>query len=127
MPRFRLETALHVRERLEMLYQKALAEQVKVEQQYRDKKQLMEETLNHHHKDLDDAKTQGVTINQLLMGDRFQERIERQLELTQDQLNEQLDIVELKRHELTVATQKNVFWRFSKKKKSKSLEMKRNV
>jgi len=38
MPRFRLETALHVRERLEMLYQKALAEQVKVEQQYRDKK-----------------------------------------------------------------------------------------
>ena len=66
----------------------------------------MEETLNHHHKDLDEAKTQGVTINQLLMGDRFQERIERQLELTQDQLNEQLDIVELKRHELTVATQK---------------------
>ena len=56
MPRFRLETALHVRERLEKLYQKALAEQVQVEQQYRDRKQLMEETLNHHHKDLDEAK-----------------------------------------------------------------------
>ena len=57
MPRFRLETALHVRERLEKLYQKALAEQVKIEQQYRDSKQLMEETLNHHHKDLDESKS----------------------------------------------------------------------
>ena len=119
MPRFRLETALHIRERLEKLYQKALAEQVQVEQQYRDRKQLMEETLNHHHKDLDEAKTQGVTINQLLMGDRFQERIERQLELTQDQLNEQLDIVELKRHELTVATQKKRVLEILKEKEIK--------
>ena len=119
MPRFRLETALHVRERLEKLYQKALAEQVQVEQQYRDRKQLMEKTLNHHHKDLDEAKTQGVTINQLLMGDRFQERIERQLELTQDQLNEQLEIVELKRHELTVATQKKRVLEILKEKEIK--------
>ena len=32
MPRFSLETALKVRERLEKLYQKALAEQLQLEQ-----------------------------------------------------------------------------------------------
>ena len=53
------------------------------------------------------------------MGDRFQERIERQLELTQDQLNEQLDIVELKRHELTVATQKKRVLEILKEKEIK--------
>ena len=36
MPRFSLETALKVRDRLEKLYQKALAEQVQVEKQHRD-------------------------------------------------------------------------------------------
>ena len=122
MPRFRLETALHVRDRLEKLYQKALAEQVQVEQQYRDRKQKMEETLELHNKDLDKAKTRGVTINQLLMGDRFQQRIERQLELTQEQLTEQLDIVELKRNELTVATQKKRVLEILKEKENKKFK-----
>ena len=122
MPRFRLETALHVRDRLEKLYQKALAEQVQVEQQYRDRKQKMEETLELHNKDLDKAKTRGVTINQLLMGDRFQQRIERQLELTQNQLTEQLDILELKRHELTVATQKKRVLEILKEKEIKKFK-----
>lgn len=122
MPRFRLETALHVRERLEKLYQKALAEQVKVEQQYRERQQMMEDALKLHDKDLDEAKTHGVTINQLLMGDRFQQRIERQLELTQNQLTEQLDILELKRHELTVATQKKRVLEILKEKEIKKFK-----
>ena len=122
MPRFRLETALHVRDRLERLYQKALAEQVQVEQQYRDRKQMMEETLKIHNKDLDEAKTQGVTINQLLMGDRFQQRIERQLGITQDQLTEQREIVELKRHELIVATQKKRVLEILKEKEIKKFK-----
>jgi len=122
MQRFRLETALHVRERLEKLYQKALAEQVKVEQQYRERQQMMEEALKLHDKDLDEAKTHGVTINQLLMGDRFQQRIERQLELTQNQLTEQLDILELKRHELTVATQKKRVLEILKEKEIKKFK-----
>jgi len=122
MPRFRLETALHVRERLEKLYQKALAEQVKVEQQYRERQHMMEEALKLHDKDLDEAKTHGVTINQLLMGDRFQQRIERQLELTQNQLTEQLDILELKRHELTVATQKKRVLEILKEKEIKKFK-----
>ena len=106
MPRFSLETALKVRERLEKLYQKALAEQVQLEQQHRDRKKLMQEALDIHNNDLDKAKADGVTINQLLMGSNFQQRIQQHLELTQAQLDEQLEVVELKRHELTQATQK---------------------
>ena len=106
MPRFSLETALKVRERLEKLYQKALAEQVQLEQQHRDRKKLMQEALDIHNNDLDKAKADGVTINQLLMGGNFQQRIKQHLELTQAQLDEQLEVVELKRHELTQATQK---------------------
>ncbi len=106
MPRFSLETALKVRERLEKLYQKALAEQVQLEQQHRDRKKLIQEALDIHNNDLDKAKAEGVTISQLLMGGKFQQRIKQHLELTQAQLDEQLEVVELKRHELTQATQK---------------------
>ncbi|MDP6210902.1 MAG: flagellar FliJ family protein [SAR324 cluster bacterium] len=106
MPRFSLETALKVRERLEKLYQKALAEQVQLEQQHRDRKKLIQEALDIHNNDLDKAKAEGVTISQLLMGGNFQQRIKQHLELTQAQLDEQLEVVELKRHELTQATQK---------------------
>ena len=119
MKRFRLETALKVRERLEKLYQKALAEQVQLEQQYRDRKQLMQDALNNYNNELDEAKAHDVTINQLLMGGQFQQRIEQQLELTQDQLNEQLEVVELKRHELTQATQKKRVLEILKEKEIK--------
>ena len=119
MKRFRLETALTVRERLEKLYQKALAEQVQLEQQYRDRKQLMQDALNNYNNELDEAKAHDVTINQLLMGGKFQQRIEQQLELTQDQLNEQLEVVELKRHELTQATQKKRVLEILKEKENK--------
>ncbi len=106
MPRFSLETALKVRERLEKLYQKALAEQVQLEIQHRDRKILMQDALEIYNNDLDKAKTEGVTLNQLLLGGLFQQRVEQHLEHTQDLLNEQLEVVELKRHELTQATQK---------------------
>ena len=106
MPRFSLETALKVRERLEKLYQKALAEQVQLEIQHRDRKKLMQDALEIYNNDLDKAKTEGVTLNQLLLGGLFQQRVEQHLEHTQDLLNEQLEVVELKRHELTQATQK---------------------
>ena len=56
MPRFSLETALKVRKRLEKFYQKALADEVQVEQQYKEKLKLMSSALDVHHKDLDAAK-----------------------------------------------------------------------
>ncbi|MBS1256675.1 MAG: hypothetical protein MAG581_02501 [Deltaproteobacteria bacterium] len=106
MPRFSLETALKVRERLEKFYQKALAEEVQVEQRYKERMQLMRSALDVHNKDLDDAKDSGLTISQLILGGQFQQRIEQQMELTQYQLKEQKEVVDLKRHELTQATQK---------------------
>ena len=123
MKRFRLETALKVRERLEKLYQKALAEQVQLEQQYSDRKQLMQDALNNYNNELDEAKAHDVTINQLLLGGQFQQRIEQQLELTQDQLNEQLEVVELKRHELTQATQKKRVLEILKEKENKKFRV----
>ena len=106
MARFSLETALSVRERLEKLYQKALAEQLKIEKQHREIINVMKDALENHNNDLDEAKKKGLTINQLLMGSDFQQRIKNNLEIKKDQLKEQLEVVELKRQELTKATQK---------------------
>ena len=105
MPSFCLETALKVRKRLEKFYQKALADELQEEQQYKEKLELMSSALDMHNKDLDDAKEKGLTISQLILGGNFQQRIEQQMELIEYQLKEQQEIVDLKRHELTIATQ----------------------
>ena len=81
MPRFSLETALKVRKRLEKFYQKALADEIHAEQQYKEKLELMSSALDVHNKDLDDAKVNGLTISQLILGGHFQQRIEQQMEL----------------------------------------------
>ena len=106
MPIFSLETALKVRKRLEKFYQKALADEVQAEQQYNEKLELMSSALDVHNKDLDDAKENGLTISQLILGGHFKQRIEQQMELVEYQLQEQREVVDLKRHELTLATQK---------------------
>ena len=119
MPRFSLETALKVRKRLEKFYQKALADEVQAEQQYKEKLELMSSALDVHNKDLDDAKENGLTISQLILGGHFQQRIEQQMELTEYQLKEQQEVVDLKRHELTLATQKKRVLEILKDKENK--------
>ena len=119
MPRFSLETALKVRKRLEKFYQKALANEVQAEQQYKEKLDLMSSALDVHNKDLDDAKENGLTISQLILGDHFQQRIEQQKELIKYQLKEQQEVVDLKRHELTLATQKKRVLEILKDKENK--------
>ena len=119
MPRFSLETALKVRERLEKLYQKALADEVQAEQQYNEKLELMSSALDVHNKDLDDAKENGLTISQLILGGHFQQRIGQQMELIEYQLKEQQEVVDLKRHELTLATQKKRVLEILKDKENK--------
>ena len=106
MPRFSLETALKVRKRLEKFYQKALADEVQAEQRHKEKLELISSALDEHNKDLDDAKENGLTISQLILGGHFQQRIEQQMELIGYQLKEQQEVVDLKRHELMMATQK---------------------
>ena len=119
MPRFSLETALKVRKRLEKFYQKALADEVQAEQQYKEKLELMSSALDVHNKDLDDAKENGLNISQLILGDHFQQRIEQQLELIEYQLKEQQEVVDLKRHELTLTTQKKRVLEILKDKENK--------
>ena len=119
MPRFSLETALKVRKRLEKFYQKALADEVKSEQQYREKLEIMSSTLEIHNKDLDDAKFSGLTLSHLILSGHFQKHIEQQMELIEYQLKEQQEIVDLKRHELTIATQKKRVLEILKDKENK--------
>ena len=119
MPRFSLETALKVRKRLEKFYQKALADEVQAEQQYKEKLELMNSAIDVHNKDLDDAKENGLTISQLILGAHFQQRIEQQMELIEYQLKEQQEVVDLKRHELTLATQKKRVLEILKDKENK--------
>ena len=119
MPRFSLETALKVRKRLEKFYQKALADEVQAEQQYKEKLELISSSLDVHNKDLDDAKENGLTISQLILGGHFQQRIEQQMELIGYQLKEQQEVVDLKRHELTLATQKKRVLEILKDKENK--------
>jgi len=119
MPRFSLETALKVRNRLEKFYQKALADEIQAEQQYKEKLELMSSALDVHNKDLDDAKENGLTISQLILGGHFQQRIEQQMELIGYQLKEQQEVVDLKRHELTLATQKKRVLEILKDKENK--------
>ena len=119
MPRFSLETALKVRKRLEKFYQKALADEVQAEQQYKENLELMNSALDEHNKDLNDAKENGLTISQLILGGHFQQRIEQQMELTEYQLKEQQEVVDLKRHELTLATQKKRVLEILKDKENK--------
>ena len=119
MPRFSLETALKVRKRLEKFYQKAFADEVQAEQQYKEKLELMSSAIDVHNKDLDDAKENGLTISQLILGGHFQQRIEQQMELIGYQLKEQQEVVDLKRHELTLATQKKRVLEILKDKENK--------
>ena len=119
MPRFSLETALKVRKRLEKFYQKALADEVQAEQQYKEKLELMSSALDVQNKDLDDAKENGISISQLILGGHFQQRIEQQMELIGYQLKEQQEVVDLKRHELTLATQKKRVLEILKDKENK--------
>ena len=119
MYRFSLETALKVRKRLEKFYQKALADEVQSEQEYIEKLELMSSALEIQNKDLDDAKENGLTISQLILGGHFQKRIEQQIELVEYQLKEQKEVVDLKRHELTLATQKKRVLEILKDKENK--------
>ena len=119
MPRFSLETALKVRKRLEKFYQKALADELQEEQRYKEKLELMSSALDVHNKDLDDAKENRLTISQLILGGNFQQRIEQQMELIEYQLKEQQEVVDLKRHELTLATQKKRVLEILKDKENK--------
>ena len=105
MNKFKLQTALKVRERLEKLYQKSFAEQVQVTQRLTDQLIILEEAFQENSSAVDLAKQNGFTIADLVRANRFGQRMKYHQSVVQDQMTEQQELMERRRQELVSATQ----------------------
>ena len=105
MNKFKLQTALKVRERLEKLYQKSFAEQVQVTQRLTDQLNILEEAFQENSSAVDLAKRSGFTISDLVAANGFGQRLKYHQSVVQDQMTEQQELIERRRQELVSATQ----------------------
>ena len=105
MNKFKLQTALKVREMLEKLYQKSFAEQVQVTQRLTDQLNILEEALEENNSAVDLAKRNGFTIADLVRANGFGQRLKYHQSVVQDQMIEQQELMERRRQELVSATQ----------------------
>jgi flagellar FliJ protein len=105
MNKFKLQTALKVRERLEKLYQKSFAEQVEVTQRLTDQLNILEEAFVENNSAVDLAKRNGFTIADLVRANGFGQRLKYHQSVVQDQMIEQQELMERRRQELVSATQ----------------------
>ena len=105
MNKFKLQTALKVRERLEKLYQKSFAEQVQVTQRLTDQLNILEEAFEENNSAVDLAKRNGFTIADLVRANGFGQRLKYHQSVVQDQIIEQQELMERRRQELVSATQ----------------------
>ena len=105
MNKFKLQTALKVRERLEKLYQKSFAEQVQVTQRLTDQLNILEEAFQENSSAVDLAKRSGFTIADLVRANGFGQRLKYHQSVVQDQMTEQQELMERRRQELVSATQ----------------------
>lgn len=105
MNKFKLQTALKVRERLEKLYQKSFAEQVQVTQRLIDQLNILEEAFQENSSAVDLAKRNGFTIADLVGANEFGQRLKYHQSVVQDQMTEQQELMERRRQELVSATQ----------------------
>ena len=105
MNKFKLQTALKVRERLEKLYQKSFAEQVQVTQRLTDQLNILEEEFQENSSAVDLAKRNGFTIADLVRANGFGQRLKYHQSVVQDQMTEQQELMERRRQELVSATQ----------------------
>ena len=105
MNKFKLQTALKVRERLEKLYQKSFAEQVQVTQRLTDQLNILEEAFQENSSAVDLAKRNGFTIADLVRANGFGQRLKYHQSVVQDQMTEQQELMERRRRELVSATQ----------------------
>ena len=105
MNKFKLQTALKVRERLEKLYQKSFAEQVQVTQRLTDQLNILEEAFQENNSAVDLAKRNGFTIADLVRANGFGQRLKYHQSVVQDQMIEQQELMERRRQELVSATQ----------------------
>ena len=105
MNKFKLQTALKVRERLEKLYQKSFAEQVQVTQRLTDQLNILEDAFQENSSAVDLAKRNGFTIADLVTANGFGQRLKYHQSVVQDQMTEQQELMERRRRELVSATQ----------------------
>ena len=105
MNKFKLQTALKVRERLEKLYQKSFAEQVQVTQRLTDQLNILEEALEENNSAVDLSKRNGFPIADLVRANGFGQRLKYHQSVVQDQMIEQQELMERRRQELVSATQ----------------------
>ena len=105
MNKFKLQTALKVRERLEKLYQKSFAEQVQVTQRLTDQLNILEEAFQENSSAVDLAKRSGFTIADLVAANGFGQRLKYHQSVVQDQMPEQQELMERRRQGLVSATQ----------------------
>jgi len=105
MNKFKLQTALKVRERLEKLYQKSFAEQVQVTQRLTDQLNILEDAFEENNSAVDLAKRNGFTIADLVRANGFGQRLKYHQSVVQDQMIEQQELLERRRQELVSATQ----------------------
>ena len=105
MNKFKLQTALKVRERLEKLYQKSFAEQVQVTQRLDDQLGILEEAFQENNSTVNQAKRNGFTIADLVRANGFGQRLKYHESVVQDQMIEQQELMERRRQELVSATQ----------------------
>ena len=105
MNKFKLQTALKVRERLEKLYQKSFAEQVQVTQRLADQLNILEEAFQENSSAVDLAKRNGFTITDLVRANGFGQRLKYHQSVVHDQMTEQQELMERRRQELVSATQ----------------------
>ncbi len=105
MNKFKLQTALKVRERLEKLYQKSFAEQVQVTQKLTDQLGILEEAFQENNSTVNQAKRNGFTIADLVRANGFGQRLKYHESVVQDQMIEQQELMERRRQELVSATQ----------------------
>ena len=105
MNKFKLQTALKVRERLEKLYQKSFAEQIQVIQELTDQLGIFEEAFQENNSTVNQAKRNGFTIADLVRANGFGQRLKYHESVVQDQMIEQQELMERRRQELVSATQ----------------------
>ena len=94
MPRFRLQTALNVRKRLEKLKQKDFAEEVQVEQKIHYEMELIQQQLETNTQQANESRMQSVGIAKIQFHLQFQTRLEAKLKTLEEQLKFQKQCVE---------------------------------
>ncbi len=106
MERFRLQTALDVRKRLEKLKQKEYAQQLQVAKNLEVQIAQAQQSIAQSDLQADSLKTGILSVQVLQEHNAFKKRLLYQINLLQQRLQEQNQLVESKRSEVAQAGQK---------------------